>query len=255
MLYGPLCFGIFLSNVVIFVRGGHFLHRLFHPKRIERRIIPEEDYEEYDRSPDYQQIRPVYYLVPQPWQFNQLPPQQPSFYSYGPQQPQMPAQMPYSGMPPKEVEHRMYSTRIVDECPPPHSFPQQPNYYFQSPHQQQGPQFQTPPIPPINLYLGNERRQQPSISEQSYSINVPPSSSMNFESGFESREEKERKFHEYGQKALHNMEKMFDEMGRMASPLEREQYLKRRDEILRQFRKMFGEFDIQYHKALKARGG
>jgi hypothetical protein len=255
MRYGPLCLGISLSYVAIFVRGSHFLHKLFHPKRIERRIIPEDDYEEYDSSPYYQQIRPVYYLVPQPLQFNQLPPQQPSFYPFGPQQPQMAGQMPYSGMPPKEVEHRMYSTKIVDECPPQHSFPQQPpNYYFQ-PTQQQGPQIQMPPIPPINLYLENERRPQPSISGQSYSINVPPSPSMNFESGFESREEKERKFHQYGKDALHNMEKMFDEMGRTASPLEREQYSKRRDEILRQFRTMFGEFDNQYDKALKARGG
>ena len=51
------------------------------------------------------------------------------------------------------------------------------------------------------------------------------------------------------------MEEMFDEMGKTTTGADREEYFKKREELLQQFKTMFDEFDGQYVKALEARGG
>ena len=270
MLCKLLYLGPFLFNIFVVVNGSPFRH-FFSPKRIMRGMLREEDdYDDYDefpylrpmRSPYHHQIQPVYYYVPQFSQMGQYMPQQPPGYSYWQQQQpymRMPGQQFYPNPPPKEVEHRMYSTRVIDECPPfSQAIPQQPGYYYQQQHPPSHPPLHQ--IPPINLYLSGEARQQP-ISGGSYSINLPPlSSSATYQSpsyqpvsgGHLTKEERERQFRHKGNQALRFMEEMFDEMGKTTTPADSEEYLKKREELLRQFKTMFDEFNNQYVKALEA---
>ena len=254
-----------ILNIPLFLLFNNFIaasswqqfHRLFSPKTIPHRFITEEQDEDDEdeitivRRPVqplyYPQTQPIYYLEPP----QQQQAQQPYYYNWQ----QSPGQIPYQRPPPKQVEHRIYSTKIIDECQP----QQQYSYYKQQ------PQMQQQQLPPINLYMAGETRQMP-IPSEGYSASTvstsPPVYSQQslyqspYYGGEEivTIEERERQFHHEGQQALRHMEKMFDEMGRTASQSDREAYAKKKGEILKQFHTMFDQFYTQYGIAIRTRG-
>ena len=232
-------------------------HRFFNPKRIPHRFSMEDQDDEDEEItivrrpalPFYPpQAQTFYYPVPLQQRAQQLP-----YYDWQSQK----YPEGYQGPSPKEVEHRMYSTKIIDECQP--QFPQY-SYGYQQ------PQMQQQQMPPINLYLGGGGQRQFPTPSGSYNVNFPPPApavpysqytyrSPYYEEGQNvSNDERIRQFHHNGQQALHHMEKMFDEMGRTASHSDLKNYEERRKKILESFRSMFGEFDTQYATAINARG-
>jgi hypothetical protein len=242
------CYLLFFTRFAT-ASGLQYFRNLLRPKTVTPRFGGLQERFEYEDDDDdeitiLRPILPVYYQQSQPMNY-QIPSQQPSYW---PNQQFFRPTM-YPRQPPKEVEHRMYSTKIIDECKP-----QQYGSYYQQHQPTQWSQQQQ--FPPINLYLGRENIHHGQDASDRYSINLPSfsgsssHSSERFEERVQTNEDREKKFHKDGEKVIYHLEKMFKEMEKVASSDEKEEIANTKKEVLKPFRSLIEELEPQYVNAL-----